>query len=79
MIYMRASFWNFGNFGISILDIKIKIRISFKSFVSKKARTWRLKKTHKITIVKKTYTFVKNNVFQYSHRIKNIFGSNLCQ
>ena len=47
MIY--ESFWNFG-ISISllfsvILEMKNKIETSFKLLVSKKARTWRLKRT----------------------------------
>ena len=36
--------WYFFNFDISIVEIKIKIRIYFKSLVSNNTRTWRLRK-----------------------------------
>ena len=37
-------------FGISIAEIKYKIRTSFKALVSKKARAWLLKKNLRVTI-----------------------------
>ena len=40
--YITVPFWNFG---ISIVEIKIKIRTYFKSLASNNTRTWRLKKT----------------------------------
>ena len=52
---MRASSWNFGvcillNFCSSIMEIKTKIRTSFKSLVSRKARAWQVKINLRVTI-----------------------------
>ena len=48
---MKASLWNLAvcifayiNFGISIVEIKNNIQTSFKTIVSKKTSTWRLRR-----------------------------------
>ena len=54
------------NSDIILVEMKIKKQSSFKSLILKKARTsgWR-------------QTFIEDNIFELSHRVKNIYQSKL--
>ena len=62
------------NFGISIVEVKIKIQTHFKSLISNNTRMWWLKSNSW-----QRQTFIKKIVVHLSHGIKIIYKKQLYQ